>query len=76
MNDKFVRFISYSCYFNMSDTYEFGTLAHSKYCTVGTWDVVDLATAVMLQSVAATAAAASTAATVLGTGHSHEAAGH
>lgn len=43
--------------------------------TVRTWDVVDLATAVVLQSVAATAAAAS-AATVLGTSHSHEAAGH
>lgn len=44
-------------------------------CTVGTWDVVNLATAVMLQSIAATAAA-STAATVFGTSHSHEAAGH
>lgn len=42
---------------------------------VCTWDVVDLATAVMLQSVAATATAAS-AATVLCTGHPHEAAGH
>lgn len=39
-----------------------------------TWDVVYLAMAVMLQSVAATAAAPT--ATVLGTSHTHEAAGH
>ena len=45
-------------------------------CAVATWDVVDLATAVMLQSVAATAATAASAATVLCTGHPHEAAGH
>lgn len=43
---------------------------------VGTWDVVDLPTVVMLQSVTAAVAAASTAATMLGTGHAHEAAGH
>lgn len=30
----------------------------------------------MLQSIAATAAASTTTATVLGTGHTHEAAGH
>lgn len=39
-----------------------------------TWDVVYLAMTVMLQSVAATAAAPT--ATVLGTSHTHEAAGH
>lgn len=44
--------------------------------TQSTWDVVDLATAFVLQSVAATAAAASAAATVFGAGHPHEAAGH
>lgn len=68
------------CILNVSKCkYQIGhtrTRTHSRWCTAGTWDVVDLATAVMLQSIAATAAAASTAATVLGTGHSHEAAGH
>lgn len=45
--------------------------------TLRTWDVVNLATAFVLQSIAAAAAAAaSTAATVFGTSHSHEAAGH
>lgn len=45
--------------------------------TLRTWDVVNLATAFVLQSVAAAAAAAaSTAATVFGTSHPHEAAGH
>lgn len=47
----------------------------SKELTVfSTWDVVDLTAAVMLQPVTATAS--STAATVLGTAHSHQAAGH
>lgn len=41
---------------------------------IKSWDVVYLAMTVMLQSVAATAAAPT--ATVLGTSHTHEAAGH
>lgn len=48
---------------------------HSVYA-VDTWDVVDLATAVMLQSVAATTATAAATATVLCTGHPHEATSH
>lgn len=40
---------------------------------MATWDVVDLAAAVVLQGAAAAAAAATT---VFGAGHSHEAAGH
>lgn len=58
-----------------------GTLMGPNGCgveigDVQSWDVVDLTTAVVLQPVATTAAASSTAATVLSSAHPHQAAGH